>query len=83
MSGPCLQERGSCGDGDRSGIAAGGVLSRKGVSVNMDGDLNEKDGGVNIEYDTDAIDSGNFPLYGCIASIAVIMVYALIKSFLS
>lgn len=49
----------------------------------MDGDLNKKDGGIDVEYDIDAIDSGNFPLYGCIASIAMIVVYALIKSFLS
>lgn len=49
----------------------------------MDGNLNKKDDGINVEYDIDAIDSGNFPLYGCIASIAVIVAYALIKSFLS
>lgn len=35
-----------------------------------------------IEYDCDAVDGGNFGLLGCIATVIVIIIYALIKSYL-
>lgn len=35
----------------------------------------------NVEYDIDRIDAGNFPLFGCAATVVIIFIFALISYY--